>query len=186
MMYYHEVALADRSFPVPCDECGGPVESFKEKTGGVVHHVDENPENNDSSNLMILHRGCHAKVHLSGSKSELHIEALRLANKSSSDEVRAKIAASLRGVHHTEERRRNQSAAQRRRFNEQGVSTDTRAALSRSLTGRVVSTETREKLSAALRGQTRPTTRLKSPCLDCGREYNSIWMSRHKKEGKCL
>lgn len=36
---------------------------FKLNTNIVVHHIDENPDNNDLSNLMILNRKNHAQLH---------------------------------------------------------------------------------------------------------------------------
>ncbi len=107
---YWEIALARRELPVPCDECEEPV------VAGVVHHIDENPDNNERENLMILHRGCHTRIHLSGPKSPAHLAKLKAANRSGAPEVRAKISATLTGVPHTKERRANQSAAQRARF----------------------------------------------------------------------
>ena len=83
--YYQSIALAGRDLPVPCDECGEDVVDFHGGNSGVaesgeVHHIDEDPENNDVSNLMILHHGCHTRIHFAGQpKSESHREALSRA-----------------------------------------------------------------------------------------------------------
>lgn len=44
----------------------------------IVHHIDLNKQNNDASNLMVLSRAEHAKIHKELSKAELGTEAEQL------------------------------------------------------------------------------------------------------------
>lgn len=60
------------------------------------------------------------------------------------------------GVPVSEETRKRQSAAQRRRFDTQGVSASTRSKISKATEGLVRSPETREKMAAAKRGVPNP------------------------------
>lgn len=78
--------------PWPCHFCGKPVTvtlyadgrgMFKDTL--VIHHLDENPFNNDFENLAPSHGGCHTTHHRKGKPTGLH----------HSEEHKAKIRASM-------------------------------------------------------------------------------------------
>lgn len=50
-----------------CQECGREGATINENTGSevilTVHHIDENPGNNERENLICLCQGCHLAVH---------------------------------------------------------------------------------------------------------------------------
>lgn len=80
-LIYWDIALDGRELPVPCEYCDELVLDFHGSNGdelsGEVHHVDNNPGNNERSNLMIVHHSCHTAIHFKGvSKSEAHRQAL--------------------------------------------------------------------------------------------------------------
>jgi hypothetical protein len=51
----HKRAIKIKPIEGPCERCPSP--------GQVIHHKDENPWNNDISNLELLCRSCHARHH---------------------------------------------------------------------------------------------------------------------------
>lgn len=63
----------------------------------MVHHLDEDHENNDPNNLVAMHHPCHSRLHHTG--------------KIVSDETRAKIAGTRRGVPRSKETKRKISVA---------------------------------------------------------------------------
>jgi hypothetical protein len=74
--------------PWPCHGCDEPVLI----TRLIVHHLDDDHRNNDSTNLVAMHRSCHNRLHRTGRK--LSIEAIR------------KLADPKRGVPLTDEHKR--------------------------------------------------------------------------------
>ena len=48
--------------PLPCDDCGEPVERWgKRSRGGMVHHIDNDMANNNPANTQVLHAACRAR-----------------------------------------------------------------------------------------------------------------------------
>lgn len=72
---------------------------------GVIHHVDENPENNDPNNLQIMHHSCHRKHHTIG----------KPAAHGYTQEVRDKISATLTGRRHPDDMKAKISATMKGR-----------------------------------------------------------------------
>lgn len=55
--------------PLLCNICGVGEKKFSNgKSNLIVHHIDENRENNALNNLMVLCISCHRKVHLGSLK----------------------------------------------------------------------------------------------------------------------
>jgi len=79
----------------------------KTKSSLVIHHIDENPSNNDPSNWAPAHGSCHNRFHRLGARAEDKTkDKLSKANlgKKLSEETRSKISASLVGNTHTKGR----------------------------------------------------------------------------------
>ena len=74
------------------------------KFKSVIHHVDDNPWNDDINNLTIMHHACHMKHH-------------RDKRPPVSLETRAKMSAWQKGKPKSAEARANISAAAKRRRN---------------------------------------------------------------------
>nr|DAI16512.1 MAG TPA: homing endonuclease [Caudoviricetes sp.] len=47
------------------------------KTNEIVHHIDGNKRNNDLSNLRVLQRSSHSKMHMAGCRPQITKEKLR-------------------------------------------------------------------------------------------------------------
>lgn len=110
---YHQI-FVEINGPGPwrCHGCGELVTKL------FVHHIDEDPSNNDLSNLVAMHDPCHRSLHHRGKHVSLETrqkmsEAHRGKHRSS--ETRQKISASMLGKPKTEEHRQNISDGQRRR-----------------------------------------------------------------------
>ena len=55
---------ANGELPLPCSFCEELVYEFgKKRHQGVVHHVDEDPTNDVSENLQLMHHLCHRRHH---------------------------------------------------------------------------------------------------------------------------
>lgn len=106
------------SGPWPCylDGCDEPVVDL------FVHHIDEDPTNNDPGNLTAIHRGCHNALHHAGAKrapfTEEHRRKLSESNRrrTMSDETRRKISESLTGRKASAETRAKMSASHIARY----------------------------------------------------------------------
>lgn len=104
---YHAIFISHNGeLPHPCAYCHEPVTAlstqFDRSQGrgssadvGIIHHKDENPHNNEPSNLEIMHHECHSKHHTSGQP----------AAHGYTPEIRAKISRSLLGVERSLEMR---------------------------------------------------------------------------------
>jgi hypothetical protein len=102
--------------PWPCyADCGEPVLPGKL----CVHHIDEDPWNNDPSNLASMHLGCHMRFHTLGKTrppfTDEHRNNIRTAQTKlmASAENRQRISDALIGRTLTDEHRKNISEAQR-------------------------------------------------------------------------
>ena len=69
---YVLVWLTARALPAPCYFCGEEVHELRvwrdrvkpdTRDRGVIHHIDEDRENNDPDNLVIAHARCHNAYH---------------------------------------------------------------------------------------------------------------------------
>lgn len=82
--------------PWPCYGCREPVESDEL----LIHHLDEDPWNNNPENLVAMHRPCHFSLHKKGiphsDEHRLHISLARRGHPVT-PETRAKISASSLG-----------------------------------------------------------------------------------------
>lgn len=99
-----KVFLANNIEPFTCGFCDGEVI----KTELLVHHQDENHDNNDPVNLVAMHRGCHTSHHKRGTVYPEHVRnsmAVSHFGNSPSEETRAKISAALKGKPWSEARR---------------------------------------------------------------------------------
>jgi hypothetical protein len=151
------------SGPWPCDGCGEPVERLggsTTPTTGIVHHVDENPRNNDIANLRAMHHACHVAHHngkrIVSPESRARMSAAQKRRRANEPpEVRDRFVRSMTGKAHTAEVRRKISVAQRGKT----VSQDTRGRISEGLRGnknsqgRPMSEETRRKIADSLLGR---------------------------------
>jgi hypothetical protein len=93
--------------PWDCYGCHKPVREL------LVHHIDENPLNDDPANLAAMHEPCHVRLHHGGKpKSVEHRAKISEANRGRvlSAETRAKIGAKSRGRKHSAETRAKMSA----------------------------------------------------------------------------
>jgi hypothetical protein len=85
----------------------------------VIHHLDENPWNNDPSNLVAMHNPCHMRHHHLGKPmppfTDERRERVRAVQTQvmASVENRQRISDALRGKKLTDEHRKNISEAQR-------------------------------------------------------------------------
>lgn len=89
--------------PWTCDHCGEPVYELGKgtgKTGGAIHHYNEDKRDNRPENIGIMHFGCHRTHHLIG-----HVKTPETCEKLSkslighevSNETRRKIGDANRG-----------------------------------------------------------------------------------------
>lgn len=105
---YQKVWVANAgSGPWPCDHCEKVIDPEREY---IVHHRDHDHANNAFENLGPMHRACHASHHLIGNQ---RTKGKKLGPRP--PEVRAKIAAGLRGIKRSAETRAKLSEANRRR-----------------------------------------------------------------------
>lgn len=151
--------------PWPCFFCKEEVT----KRSLIVHHVDENRDNDGVSNLVPCHMSCHTSHHRKGKPlSKEHRENIGKANKGKlkgrtlSPEHREKMSKARReriysngggmtGHQHTEESRAKMSLALRGNQRARGktLSAETRAKMSEAHRGKTFSLETRVRMSEA-------------------------------------
>lgn len=196
-MSHFNVWFTANVLPLPCYFCEEPIYVRGERGGAslVIHHVDHDHMNNVPENLVAAHRSCHISYHhrgvpLSDATRAAIAETMRATPKPEgfirqqgvlSDAWRRQQQP---GWFHTEEARDKIAAANQERTYGP-MSDDQRQKISKTLTGRKTgprSEETRARISASRRGK----ATVRSVCSGCGREYNSIWMTRHRKEGRCV
>lgn len=166
---YHAVALATYGpLPVVC-RCGKPVHTLGEHVDvqhrdiGVVHHKNENHQDNRPENLEIMHFGCHQRHHKTGKRHAPEvIEQIRQKNrgrKQSPEEI-ARRSVSLRG---------------------RKTSAETRAKISAANRGRECSSEMKQALSEHYRGKLVGAATMQSKCLTCGKVGARGPMGMHAK-----
>lgn len=124
---YREIFFAHNGMgPFDCVFCGeaaDPTIPWSRKAL-VVHHQDENPQNNEVQNLVAAHHGCHVSAHLKGKPSRtkgmkmppLSQEQINArARRTGTPEARALISISQKKSW-TAERRKRHSAMMRKRY----------------------------------------------------------------------
>ena len=152
---------------------------------GQVDHIDNDPYNRDWTNLRLLHTLCHA--HVRGGPTL---------------EQRAAISAKLKG---------RLSPTKGMKFPDrakQGTAKPKVGAIHASNKGVTRSSELRAKIAQSLQGRKLPDRsgdnhwirkqgRINNPqhavrmrerytCTDCGHVYNKPWLTRHKRENRCI
>lgn len=114
------------------------------KPGFVVHHKDGNPLNDHISNLELMTRSNHMRLHQLG--------------KFVSDETKSRLSIASQGntnwlgKHHSEESKRKMSEWQKGKK----LTIEHREKLSNAHKGKVISDEHRKKISNTLKGKKRP------------------------------
>lgn len=160
MSHHVEIWLAHNELPAQCCFCKKSVERLgRGVTLGVVHHLDHDHDNNEITNLGVAHHQCH---------NEHHANA-RWADPSS---------------------RTRHSEKMRQWWAMPGVRERMSARLTEVLADPDVRSRRGEALSASLarpemRVRWREAQQTKSVCPHCKKEYNPVWMTRHKTAGKC-
>ena len=121
--------------------------------GYIIHHKNEDKEDNDPSNLVLMENGAHSRLHNLGNTyclghifSDEHKQKLSEAHKGNTNRL---------GKHHTEAAKRKMSKAQKGNTNMLGKHHTEEAKLQMSITrkGRVASDETKAKMSAMRKGK---------------------------------
>jgi hypothetical protein len=83
----------------------------------AIHHLDENHENNEPTNLTAMHKGCHSRLHFAGvprsTETRAKISAAKTGKKRPpvTDEYRRKMSEIKRGVRLTDEHKQKLSDA---------------------------------------------------------------------------
>ena len=155
---YYRIFFSHHKLPLPCEFCSEII--HKMTPNEVIHHVDEDPWNNDITNLQLMHQGCHKTHHLTGKPS-------RMTGKKHSAETRAKMRMSSARAY-AEGRGAGQSAERNAKI----------SAKRRGQTGQVHSPETRAKIGVGAR-ETRLRERKK--CMHCDLVSNNGAIARHIK-----
>jgi hypothetical protein len=151
--------------PWPCERCDELVISVgggNNRNTGVVHHADENHDNNEVSNLRVMHQSCHIAHHNNVrfiSKESRQRMSVAQKNRRAKEppEVRDKFIKSMTGRTHTPETIARIKITKSKRSYE--VSDETRQRISKAargnknMAGKARSAETREKIAAKLRGR---------------------------------
>lgn len=141
--------------PWPCGHCGDLVEAIDGRVDSdVVHHIDHDRTNNDPSNLVAMHRTCHATHHHAAVEK--------------SPEHRRRISEALNGRQLSEAHKESIAAAAKHRA---PISDETKEKMRRSALGKSLSESHKEKLR-------RPKSN-KVPCHVCGRIMCAGWLARH-------
>lgn len=162
--------------------CGKPISNIGlGRLDGNVDHIDGNPRNHSWDNLRLLHVICHLTHH--GPPTA---------------EQRAAISEKLKGrPSPTKGMKFPNRAKPGKRVIRQGAEHKSNRGVTRS-------PEVRAQIAEKLRGRKFPDRsginhwsfgtkqpdhsarlREKVVCVDCKREFNIVWLTRHKKEGKC-
>ncbi|HSX22676.1 MAG TPA: hypothetical protein VLE97_07900 [Gaiellaceae bacterium] len=138
---------------------------------------------------------CMLPAHIQiGTFAENNAHAARLARLARGPRVvdaatREKISRSMRAYLADEAARERWRLVQVERDEE--AKEQTRRLVSTALLGRDVSADTRERMSDAARRRWQDPEQVKAmrkkrQCPDCGRKLNAHWMTRHKREGRCV
>lgn len=117
----------------------------------VVHHLDENKQNNSLSNLIYLTHSEHTKLHKKGAHWSLSDETKRKMSKSRkgkhlSDETKRRLSESHRGKQFSEEHKAKIRSAK------QNISIETREKMRFANLGKKLSPQTIEKIISARKG----------------------------------
>lgn len=132
-----------------CKYPGKPFSSKNDRYRRITHHIDENHYNDDPKNLMIIHHGCHARLHgrnKIGDKNPMY-------GKCFSEETRKRMSESGKKAWDNEQRRKNTSDFMKTRIGDKNpnygkhLSEEHKKKISKAVTN--PSTETRRKMSLA-------------------------------------
>lgn len=163
--------------PHPCAVCGEIVERWgKYREDGTIHHIDGDWTNNRLDNLEVVHMKCHVGLHWDETLGEY-------SRAPKSEEVRAKISASLTGRTDSDEVRRNKSKAAKASY-----------ASGRKSAGGRAKGSTDEPVPCSFCPQmVKPANLARherghdgDPCDICGVPYTPYMMKRHRYNGWCV
>jgi NUMOD3 motif len=171
MRTYWTVWLAEKgSGPWVCSWCKEPVISLGGGTSqdGVIHHIDEDHNNNDIANLQAMHHACHVSHHLTDKPG-------RVQGQKRTQEQRQRMSEvwKTRGPV-SDEARHNMSEAHKGKK----ASDETKRKQSLAMKGHSWSEETLRRRSESMRGK-QPQ---KISCLQCGMEVTRQLMPRHMRK----
>ena len=111
---YRQVFItANGPGPWPCYGCDEPVTQDEVH----IHHIDEDPTNDDPSNLASMHQPCHNRLHLLGRKQSDETRQKRsrtMTGRTLSPEHAAKARVAFKGRKHSAETRARMSATRLR------------------------------------------------------------------------
>ncbi len=160
--------------PYTCYFCGESVtiSTGKQLNALVIHHLDEDPWNNDPTNLRAAHNECHSRHHILSPEHRTNLLAA-LTGHTVSPETRSKISQAKKGKPsyiRTPETLAKQSAA----FKGKPLTAETRAKLSAVSIGSIRTPEHRSHIAASWRPAA-PRT------CECGMVTTPGPMGRHLK-----
>lgn len=179
--------------PWSCHKCGELVKKIGQaRMDGNVHHLDEDPWNNEPENLVVMHVVCHQREHPPTEEQKAAISK-KLTGRPSptkgmkfSAEVNAKKSRpgesnAFFGKTHTEETLIKMRAPRKRAKcddcgEEYAINWLARHRVTGCTSRRVI------VINGVLRVR---GIEDKLTCADCGKPYAKRWMKRHKREGRC-
>lgn len=116
----------------------------------VIHHIDQNPLNNNILNLVCMEKREHNRWHASHRSKDTKLKMSKAQKKRIlSEEHRQKIGFANKGKKHTEASKIKMSKAQKGKH----VSIETRNKIRETLKGTKLSIETKNKISKKLKGR---------------------------------
>jgi hypothetical protein len=181
--------------PWTCHECNEPVTTIGQaRMDGNVHHLDEDPWNNDPANLVVMHVLCHRREHGTPMTAREKISE-KLKGRVSptkgmtfSAEVNAKKGRSgeanaMHGKRHSEETLERMRKPRTRITCEHcGVDYASSWIERHRQDG-----QCRPRRVIVISGTPRIRgVEAKPLCADCGKPYAARWFERHKREGRCI
>lgn len=180
--------------PWNCHKCGEIVEKIGQaRMDGNVHHLDEDPWNNEPGNLVVMHTVCHLREHPITEEMKKQISE-KLKGRPSptkgmrfSAEVNAKKSMPgeknpFFGKQHTAETRAKMSKPRRR-----VTCDDCGEEYAINWLSRHRATGCKPRRVIVINGTKRVRgVEDKLTCVDCGKPYAARWMERHKREGRCI
>lgn len=160
---------------------------------GNVHHLDEDPWNNEPENLVVMHVLCHQRAHPPTPEQREAISA-KLKGRPSptkgmrfSAEVNAKKSMPgesnpFYGKTHTDETRQKMSKPRKR-----VTCDDCGEEYAINWIQRHRRTGCKPRRVIVINGTPRVCgIEEKLTCTDCGKPYAARWMERHQREGRCI
>lgn len=184
------------SGPWLCHKCHETVEKIGVgRMDGNVHHLDEDPWNNEPENLVVMHTVCHQREHPPTEEQKAAISATLRGRPSPTKGMRFSAEVNAKksmpgeknpffGKTHTAEARARMSASRRKRVTckfcgeEYSVLWINRHRKNDvCIPRRVIVIDG----TSRVRGIEDKLT-----CVNCGKPYAARWMERHKREGRCI